>query len=188
MSSNLVIGQTVFVDFEACNRTAADGKVFSGHGVIDRLEDGYCFGKTDDGRPFCCPTAFVFPPNDNYKTPSDLDLFKTYIKSSDDYQSLMNVHGERLFNCENGSFHVLSIRLAYKIWCQQREKQSITGRELNRFNIILGLLLAVLVMNYCNDFGVPEAAPFVVTILVLALVLWMMVILIKSGMSKNINE
>lgn len=188
MSSNLVIGQTVFVDFEACNRTAADGKVFSGHGVIDRLEDGYCFGKTDDGRPFCCPIAFVFPPNDNYKTPSDLELFKAYIKSSDDYQSLMNVHGERLFNRENGSFRVLSIRLAYKIWCQQRIKPLVTQEDLIKINILLSLVLGGLAMIFCYYFGVKNLYAFSVNSAVIALVIYSLLNFIKDKMSKNINE
>jgi len=65
--------------------------------------------------------------------------------------------------------------------------QNQTNGKLNRLNIILCLFLAVLVMNYCNDFGMPEAAPFVVAGLVLALVVWMVVILLKIKMSKNLN-
>lgn len=188
METKFIVGQTVFVDFEASNRTDADGKLFSGHGVIDRLEDGYCFGKTDDGRPFCCPVAFVFPPKAGYKTPSDLDQFKAYIKSSDDHQSLINVHGERLFSRENGVYRVLSIRLAYQIWRQQRVKPLVTPDDLAKFNFILGLFFAGLAVNYCHSFGVTNVYEFSINSLVIAMGLWLLLSFIQDIMSKRSND
>ncbi|MCK4108889.1 hypothetical protein [Acinetobacter radioresistens] len=54
-NTKLKPGQTVYVSFKASNKTDADGTVFCGHGVLDRVEDGYCFGRLRNGLPFCCP-------------------------------------------------------------------------------------------------------------------------------------
>lgn len=44
----------VYVHFISESATEFSGRVFKGDGVIDRAEDGYLFGRLDDGRPFMC--------------------------------------------------------------------------------------------------------------------------------------
>lgn len=46
------VGNSVKVDFVSESRTEFSGNRFTGHGVIDRLEDGRVFGRLDDGTPF----------------------------------------------------------------------------------------------------------------------------------------
>lgn len=189
MSSQLQVGQTVFVDFKASNRTDADGTHFHGHGVLDRVEDGVCYGRLDNDLPFCCPVDCVFTPREDYKSPSDIDLFIAYIKQDPSYKDLVISHGNNLFNRDpDYGFRVLAIRMAYRLWQRQRAKQPITGRELNRFSIILCLFLAVLMVNCSQDFGMSDARKFAADSVVLASVLWMIVTLIKTAMSKNTNE
>lgn len=189
MKSNLAIGQWVFVDFEACSQTAADGTHVYGHGVIERLDDGYCMGTLDTGMKFCCPLQYVHQAQEDYKAPSDIDLFIKYIEADPNYPSLINIHGNKLFNCDSDhGFRVLAIRLAYRLWLQQRAKQSITKRDLNRFNIVLCLFFAGLVVNFGHSFGIGNAGQFAADSLVLTLALWLFFNLIKTVMSKNINE
>ena len=47
-------GQRVTVDFISESSTEFSGKRFCGEGVIDRLEDGFIFGRLDSGAPFLC--------------------------------------------------------------------------------------------------------------------------------------
>lgn len=47
-------GDRVKVDFISESRTIYSGKCFTGYGVVDRFEDGYVFGRLDDGQPFMC--------------------------------------------------------------------------------------------------------------------------------------
>ncbi|MCE1270694.1 MAG: hypothetical protein LWW88_03860 [Acinetobacter sp.] len=42
------------VDFISESATIYSGKRFTGYGVVDRFEDGYVFGRLDDGQPFMC--------------------------------------------------------------------------------------------------------------------------------------
>ena len=53
------VGNSVKVDFVSESRTEFSGNRFTGHGVIDRLEDGYVFGRLDDGTPFMCSPSDV---------------------------------------------------------------------------------------------------------------------------------
>ncbi len=47
-------GQRIKVDFISESSTEFSGKRFCGEGVIDRLEDGFIFGRLDSGAPFLC--------------------------------------------------------------------------------------------------------------------------------------
>lgn len=53
------VGNSVKVDFVSESRTEFSGNCFTGHGVIDRHEDGYVFGRLDDGTPFMCSPSDV---------------------------------------------------------------------------------------------------------------------------------
>lgn len=48
------VGNQIKVDFVSESRTEFSGNRFTCHGVIDRLEDGYVFGRLDDGTSFMC--------------------------------------------------------------------------------------------------------------------------------------
>ena len=62
--SHIKKGDRVKVDFISESATIYSGKRFTGYGVVDRFEDGYVFGRLDDGQTFMC---FA----------SDVELFKT---------------------------------------------------------------------------------------------------------------
>ena len=56
----------VIVDFISEAKVDTDGTHVYGHGVLDRAEDGYVFGRLiDTGLPFGCPERYVqmFEPN-----------------------------------------------------------------------------------------------------------------------------
>jgi hypothetical protein len=60
----LKAGDKVYVDFESLNRVETDGKRIQGIGKLDRVEDGYVFGRLEEnGHPFGCPLADVQPYN-----------------------------------------------------------------------------------------------------------------------------
>ena len=52
-------GDRVKVDFIGESATIYSGKRFTGYGVLDRVEDGWVFGRLDDGTPFMCLCADV---------------------------------------------------------------------------------------------------------------------------------
>ncbi|MEG2749755.1 MAG: hypothetical protein RR939_10160 [Acinetobacter sp.] len=52
--SLIKIGDRVKVDFISESATIYSGKRFTGYGVVDRFEDGYVFGRLEDGQPFMC--------------------------------------------------------------------------------------------------------------------------------------
>lgn len=47
-------GDRVKVDFISESRTEFSGIHILGSGVIDRCEDGYVYGRLDNGLPFMC--------------------------------------------------------------------------------------------------------------------------------------
>ncbi|MGQ1209632.1 hypothetical protein ACT4YP_20535 (plasmid) [Acinetobacter baumannii] len=59
--TELKAGDKVYVDFESLNRVEIDGKRIHGVGTLDRVEDGYAFGRLESGNPFGCPLAYVQP-------------------------------------------------------------------------------------------------------------------------------
>ena len=188
MGKYLKVGQAVFVSFEACSRTEVDGHLFSGHGVIECLSDGCCYGKISTGQPFCCPVEYVKPADKAYKAPSEIELFIEYIKTDPDYRSLINIHGKALFNRDGDSFRVLAIRLAYRLWKQQRAKSCASAQDLERFNVILILFFSGIVITFAYYFGVIGAINFASNCLVLAVALCALGYFFKRIMSKNINE
>lgn len=64
-------GDKVYVDFESLNRVETDGKRIHGVGTLDRVEDGYAFGRLESGNPFGCPLAYVHPYNTWNNTPHE---------------------------------------------------------------------------------------------------------------------
>jgi len=51
-------GDRVKVDFISESRTEFSGNRFTSMGVIDRCEDGYVYGRLDNGLPFMCNENF----------------------------------------------------------------------------------------------------------------------------------
>lgn len=105
------VGNRVYVDFLSANKTEFSGNKIEGEGVIDRVEGGYIFGRLDCGQTFMCPEADVVVINDDAE-----NEFKKWIKASQEYQTLVFRHGERLFICRDGQYDILSIRLARRLW------------------------------------------------------------------------
>lgn len=52
--SILSAGMTVYVDYITDSRTEFSGRKVNGFGVLDRVEDGYVFGRLINGHPFMC--------------------------------------------------------------------------------------------------------------------------------------
>lgn len=105
------VGNRVHVDFLSANRTEFSGQKIKGDGVIDRVEDGYIFGRLDCGQTFMCPETDAVVINDDAE-----NEFRKWIKASQEYQTLVFQHGERLFIRRDGQYDILSIRLARRLW------------------------------------------------------------------------
>ena len=118
--SDLRVGSYVHVDFISESCTQFSGVNFKGNGAIDRIEDGYVFGRLDDGQPFCCMAEFVKPLQDQTKPNSQDGAFVAWLKTTPEYKTLIFIHGERLFLRRHNGFDVLAVQLAYKAWQQSK--------------------------------------------------------------------
>lgn len=54
-------GDSAHIDFVSESATEFSGNRFTGDGVIDRAEDGYLFGRLDNGRTFMCMESDATP-------------------------------------------------------------------------------------------------------------------------------
>lgn len=90
-------------------------KIVIRFGQIDRHEDGFCYGRLDNGGTFCCPEIYVFPEGDP-SSEYQIEAFKEWVKSSSEYHVLLSNYGSNLFNRDMGEFCCLPIRLAYRLW------------------------------------------------------------------------
>ena len=48
--------------------------------------------------------------------------FKQWLQSTPEYKTLVFQHGERLFIRRDGEYDILTVRLAYRAWCQSDMK------------------------------------------------------------------
>lgn len=85
-------------------------------GVLDRYEDRYCYGRLENGGTFCCHEVYVFTEGETID--SNLDQFKAWVTTTDEYTVLLSNYGSNLFNHDMGVFRCLPIRLAYKLWTE----------------------------------------------------------------------
>ena len=46
--------------------------------------------------------------------------FQEWLKTTPEYQTLVFQHGERLFIQRDGEFENLTVRLAYRVWCEKQ--------------------------------------------------------------------
>lgn len=92
-------------------------KVVMRYGHIDRHEDGYCYGRLENGGTFCCPEVYVFAEAEE-NNEKQIEEFKAWVKSTDEYRILLANYGCNLFNRDMGEFCCLSIRFAYRLWKQ----------------------------------------------------------------------
>ncbi|MCW8037929.1 hypothetical protein [Acinetobacter entericus] len=115
---------SVEVDFISESRTEFSGNRFTGMGVIDRCEDGYVYGRLDNGLPFMC--------NENdVSVMEHAPCFETWIKAQeDDFKILLNQHGKRVFIKRNGEYEILSVRLAHKVWRMNQNEGAITPQPI----------------------------------------------------------
>lgn len=86
-------GDCVKVDFISESATIYSGKRFTGCGVVDRFEDGYVFGRLDDGRPFMCFEGDVEVLTDRYQEVGD-DSHGDYTQMT--LEQLQKEHAELL--------------------------------------------------------------------------------------------
>lgn len=116
-------GASVSVEFISESATQFSGKVFAGKGKIDRIEDGYVFGRLNDGTPFMCGEQDV-------KVINELKLmsFEETVKQLPEYKTLIFSYGDRLFIKRDGEYEVLAVRLAHKFYMdQQATIDELTG-------------------------------------------------------------
>lgn len=64
--SNFKKGDRVHVDFVTESSTEFSGQLFKGDGVIDRAEDGYLFGRLDNGSTFMCNDSDAVKLSDEF--------------------------------------------------------------------------------------------------------------------------
>ena len=101
-------GTRIHVDYISESRTEFSGKRFFGDGTIDLVEDGYVYGRLDNGLPFLCME------NDVRAIPL-APCFETWLKAQEnDYKVLIFRHGDQLFIRRDGEYEILSVRLAHK--------------------------------------------------------------------------
>lgn len=65
---NIKQGDLVHVDFMSESATAFSGQRFTGDGRLDLVEEGYAYGRLNDGRPFMCPVEDVEPREPKWTT------------------------------------------------------------------------------------------------------------------------
>lgn len=103
-------GDCVKVNFISESRTEFSGQKFSGIGVIDRVEDGYVFGRiSSTGIPFMCNECDV-------QVIEHKDAFEEWVKASPEFNTLIFSYGDRLFIKRDGEYAVLAVRLAHRLW------------------------------------------------------------------------
>ena len=109
------IGNRVHVDFISESRTEFSNNHFIGDGILDRVEDGYVFGRTDDGRPFACPVEYAHV----IETTDDQKAFEVFFMNQPFYLQLKFIHGERLFDFDEGiGYRNLTVQIGYVCWCK----------------------------------------------------------------------
>lgn len=52
--------------------------------------------------------------------------FKEWLKTTPEYQTLVFQHGERLFVQRDGEFEILTVRLAYRVWCELKNQRGVS--------------------------------------------------------------
>ena len=109
------VGNRVHVDFISESRTEFSNNHFIGDGVIDRIEDGYVFGRTDDKRTFACPVACAKLIAHKDSRPA----FEAFFLKQPFYLQLKYIHGERLFDFDvDIGYRNLTVQIAYVCWCK----------------------------------------------------------------------
>lgn len=117
-------GDRVKVDFISESSTEHSGNQFTGEGVIDRCEDGYVYGRLDNGQPFMCNESDV-------SVIEHAPCFESWVKAQeDDFKILLNQHGKRVFIKRNGEYEILSVRLAHKMWRTHQNIGAITPQPI----------------------------------------------------------
>jgi len=108
-------GNRVHVDFISESRTEFSGNHFTGEGVVDRIEDGRVFGRLDGGTPFMCDVSDVtiIEQQDERKE------FEIFFMNQPFYLQLKFIHGERLFDFDEGiGYRNLTVQIGYVCWCK----------------------------------------------------------------------
>ena len=52
--------------------------------------------------------------------------FQEWLKTTPEYQTLVFQHGERLFIQRDGEFENLTVRLAYRVWCELKNQRGVS--------------------------------------------------------------
>ena len=52
-----------------------------------------------------------------------MNYFKEWLKTTPEYQTLVFQHGEHLFVQRDGEFEILTVRLAYRVWCELKNQR-----------------------------------------------------------------
>lgn len=113
--NNFKTGDRVHVDFFSESATAFSNNRFKGDGLVDRCEDGYVFGRLDDGQCFGCPLgdAQIIEAKD------DRTAFEEFFKSQTFYLKLRYSLGDRMFDFDAGiGYRNLTVQVAYVCWCK----------------------------------------------------------------------
>ena len=108
-------GSRVHVECISESRTEFSGNHFTGEGVVDRIEDGRVFGRLDGGTPFMCDVSDVtiIEQQDERKE------FEIFFMNQPFYKQLKFIHGERLFDFDEGiGYRNLTVQVGYVCWCK----------------------------------------------------------------------
>ncbi len=114
-------GSKVNVDFISDSRTEFSGKHINGIGTVDRHEDGYVYGRLEQGTPFMCPESYVQLNQCDYSRHE----FEQWLKTQKQYLTLVFQYGSDvlIYDAIDG-YKILAVALAFEVW-----KQLVLCRE-----------------------------------------------------------
>lgn len=124
-------GSKVNVDFISDSRTEFSGKHINGIGTVDRHEDGYVYGRLEQGTPFMCPEACVQPIQYDHMKQMRI-AFESWLKGQALFSTLVYQYGSDVLIYDDiDGYKVLAVALAFEVWKKLDEcKQANQGLAL----------------------------------------------------------
>lgn len=114
-------GSKVKVSFQSKSATNFSGQQIEGFGIVDRSEDGYVFGRLDNGQTFMCSVSDVFVIG------NETLVFEKWFMDQDFYTNMRFIHGDNLFSKDGGVYRVLPVRMTHLAFC--KSTQSLNNIE-----------------------------------------------------------
>ena len=106
----------VNVDFISDSRTEFSNKHIKGIGTVDRHEDGYVYGRLEQGTPFMCPEAHVQPIQYDHMKQMRI-AFESWLKGQALFSILVYQYGPEVLIYDGiDGYKILAVALAFEVW------------------------------------------------------------------------